>query len=597
MKSLIRLWQVLAEDLGEFCCVSTVLDVKTVRHRSKFEGESFLTITLPAFAKGLEHSLAMGGVTPQDFPGFAWGSGLPRFLSGFLERIFDRSTGTLREEPCVDSIFAVRQLTLFYGKILLPCSVERERAAIQKYLTCEQDVRENDSSRVAELNEEFRRMSLLIFGDVLASMDRDVYEGTLIPKHGPGATADRRRGNAKFDQCVWTSRLESVFPFGDYALPNWRFNYRLDELDILEPAAEQPVRVTLVPKTLKTPRVIAIEPTCMQYMQQAISERLTEYLENSSIREHIGFSDQEPNKVLAMEGSLTGRLATLDLSEASDRVSNQLVRGMLHHFPSLREAVDATRSRRADVPGHGVIRLAKYASMGSALCFPIEAMVFLNIVAIGVARSLNVQYSRSSVPMLLRGVRVYGDDIIVPVEHALSVSEALEDFGLRVNLSKSFWTGKFRESCGGDYYGGVDVSVVRCRRKLPTTRKSTSELISVVALRNNLYKRGLWKTAFHLDDLIAPILRHYPTVTENSPVLGKHSFLGYQTEKMSDTLHKPLVRGYVVRTRIPLSKMSGEATLLKWFLKRGKDPFSVDHQTFAGRPKSVGIRLRWASPV
>jgi hypothetical protein len=595
MKSLIDLWQELADDLGSFCCVSTALDAKTVQSRTKNEGSSFLTITLPSFSRGLEKALARGSVVPQDFPGFAWRSGLPLFLGGFLERIFVRKTGVLRDVPCVDSIFAVRQLSLFYSKMLLPCSVERDRAAIHQYIACEQDVREYDSNRTAGLYEEFRRMSLVMFGDVMATMDRDIHSGQTVPRHGPGATADKLRGNAKFDQHVWTERLESIFPYGENAIPNWRYNLRLERLDILEPGAEIPVKVITVPKTLKTPRIIAVEPTCMQYMQQAISERLTNYLEHSHVRDRIGFSDQGPNQALAAEGSSSELLATLDLSEASDRVSNQLVRSLVHHFPSLGEGLDATRSRKADVPGYGVKRLAKFASMGSALCFPIEAMVFLNIVAIGISRQLKTRFTGRNVNSYLRGVRVYGDDIICPVEYASSVITALEDFGLRVNRDKSFWTGKFRESCGKDYYDGCDVSVVKCRRTIPTGRSDVSELISLVSLRNNLYKRGLWKTAFYLDTVIEPLLRHYPYVCETSPVLGKHSFLGYETQRVSADTQSPQVRGYTVRTRIPASPMSGEATLLKWFLKRGSDPFALDHQERAGRPESVGIRLRWAN--
>lgn len=595
MKSLTRLWQVLAEDLGQFCCVSTAADYKKLCSRTENEGSSFLTITLPSFSKGLEKALSRGKVDPTDFPGFAWRAGLPLFLGGFLDRIFVRKTGVLRAEPCVDSIFAVRQLSLFYSKILLPCSPERERGAIAQFVTCEKDVRENDNSRSPALYEEFRRMSLALFGDVMSKVDSDIYYGRTVPKHGPGATADKLRGNAKFDLATWTSRLESVFPYGDNAIPNWRYYYRLERLDILEPGAEIPVKVISVPKTLKTPRIIAVEPTCMQYMQQAISERLTKYLEHSHVRDSIGFTDQGPNKALACEGSLNGLLATLDLSEASDRVSNQLVRCLVQHFPSLREGIDATRSRKADVPGHGVKRLAKFASMGSALCFPIEAMVFLTIVAIGVNRQLNTQFTKSGISRILRGVRVYGDDIIVPVEHAESVILALEDFGLRVNKDKSFWTGKFRESCGGDYYAGTDVSVVKCRRLIPTRRKQAPELVSLVSLRNNLYKRGLWQTAFYLDTLIAPLLRDYPYVCETSPVLGRHSFLGYETQRVRASTHQPQVRGYVVKARIPDSPMSGEASLLKWFLKRGDDPLQLDHQEHAGRPVSVSIRRRWAN--
>jgi len=131
--------------------------------------------------------------------------------------------------------------------------------------------------------------------------------------------------------------------------------------------------VIAVPKTMKTPRIIAVEPTAMQYMQQAISDNLVSNLEGRHFpyKWMIGFERQEPNQQMAKEGSLHGELATLDLSEASDRVSNQHVRRLTKGFPRVTEGIQACRSRKADVPGHGVIRLAKFASMGSALTFPL----------------------------------------------------------------------------------------------------------------------------------------------------------------------------------------------------------------------------------
>jgi len=204
--------------------------------------------------------------------------------------------------------------------------------------------------------------------------------------------------------------------------------------------------------------------------------------------------DQTPNQRLAREGSLTGALATLDLSEASDRVSNQLVRTMLEDYPHLHWAVDASRSRKADVPGHGVIRLAKFASMGSALCFPFEAMVFLTLIFLGIERESSTLLTRRKLERYVGKVRVYGDDIICPVDSVDSVVSVLTLFGAKVNTGKSFWTGRFRESCGKEYYAGEDISIVRVRREFPTSPKDAARVMSIISLRNQFYKTGLWAT-------------------------------------------------------------------------------------------------------
>lgn len=597
MKSLTELWFQASMDMGALCDVCTVRDFKTVTDRVEHEGLSFLTITLTDFCKDFEKSLSQGFVGHDAFSGFRRMRGLPRFLGGFLDRVFSRDDGRLLTVPDVDSIFAVRQLTLMFGKIELECSPARQARAIDRYVECEQEVRLSDRNMDFDTSLRFQSMALRLFGDVLAAADLAVYNGTLTPKHGPGATADRRTGNRKFDQVEWTERLERIFPYGDNAMPNWRFSYLLDSAIFLEPGEERPVRVILVPKSLKTPRIIAIEPTCMQYMQQAVMEQLVTSLEaDPLVGRLIGFTEQEPNQLLAQASSEDGSLATIDLSEASDRVSNQHVRGMLRHFPHLSEAVDATRSRKADVPGYGVIRLAKFASMGSALCFPFEAMVFLTIILMGIEEQHNRRLSRQEIRSLTGRVRVYGDDLVIPTDSMQTVISTLEAFGLKVNTDKSFGIGKFRESCGREFYDGHDVSIVRCRHEFPASRSDVDGVVSAVSLRNRLYEAGLWKAAFWMDSWIDPLLGgRYPYVSPESPVLGRVSFLGFEVQRVSHDTHQPQVRGYVVKSLPRTSHVTGEGALLKWFLKRGDEPFADrDHLSRSGRPDAVSMKLRWA---
>lgn len=654
MKSLMMLWQVLAQDLGQLCSVSTTRDIKTFARRVEHEGLSFLTITLPAFCKDLEKGLSDEQVTPDLFPGFARQAELPKFLGGFLELVFDRASGRLLPSPSIDAIYAVRQLALVLSKVELEPAARRVRAAIEGFWECEQDVKKNDAARSDRLNADFRQTALLLWGDVLSRVDKRLYEEAnenqgfvsndgeswpfVVPHHGPGKTADRRSGNRKFDVAEWTQRLEKVFPSGEYLLPSWRYRYRLDRVDILDPGAERPVRVITVPKTMKTPRIIAIEPTCMQYMQQGIKDVLVDAIRGDNpMGRIVGFDDQHRNRLLAQKGSVTGSLATLDLSEASDRVSNQLVREMCALWPHVAEAVDATRSRKADVPGIGVLRLAKFASMGSALTFPIEAMVFATVVFLGISRALNRRLTRADVSRLAGQVRVYGDDIIVPVDYALPVVECLEAFGFKVNSRKSFWSGKFRESCGREYYAGHDVSVVRLRHAvqtddgaaLPSQPAYVQETESLVDFRNKMYLSGCWRVAKWLDSWIEPLLGGwYPTVTTTTwdpeegptsrcPLLSRWTVLPWRLNTASDgmchDLHVPLVRGWRLQPKTPESPVSGEGALLKVLssleisgksLEGDTDPLAwlwpgskeKDHLERTGRPDAVRIKLRWAQP-
>jgi hypothetical protein len=640
VKSLTSLWSCAAEELAARCCTSAARDINTVVRRTEHEGLSFLAITLADYGKAIQKWLDQGFVVPSDCPAFKRAGGrcgLPAFLRGFLERVFDPCSGVLLEEPCIEAIYAVRQLSLMFSKIALPSpafqgqiiggrdrkvvSPERERRAMREFLECEEDVKASDARLDPLYLADFRRMSEMLFGDLFAKVDRDVHWDRLIPKHGPGATADRLSSNAKFNLRTWTARMMPYFPADSFLIPNLSFGEELGrELDVLEPGQELPVRVITVPKTLKAPRVIAIEPTAMQYAQQSIRLALLDALkEDGFLSRIIGIDDQIPNQEMARLGSLRGDLATLDLSEASDRVSNQHVLAMLEGYPQLLGAVQSCRSRKADVPGHGVIRLAKFASMGSALCFPFEAMVFATVIFLGIERELNTPLCRNDLLRYDRQVRVFGDDLIVPRDHVLSVVDELSAFGHKVNVSKSYWTGRFRESCGKEYYDGQDVSIVKVRQVLPARRSDASGVIAVVALRNQLYQAGMWGSVRWLDDFIRGVIKHFPNVSPTSPLLGRVSFLGYEYSGLDRNTHSPFTKGYRVSAKPPSDPLDGVGALLKCLLRGHPwgltppmgaavnaevDPLghlkpSVDteHLERTGRPERVSIKLGRGSPV
>jgi hypothetical protein len=439
---------------------------------------------------------------------------------------------------------------------------------------------------------------------------RNIFQ--LVPKHGPGVTADRLSGNAKYSVGQWSRRLESVFPYGDYALPQLADEDELDRVQFLEPGAEVPVKVTPVPKTDKTPRIIAVEPTAMQYMQQAIMFQVVYRLEHCDEFPpplggkkfdlggmYVGFTDQEANRFLARKGSLDGGLATLDLSEASDRVLNSHVLLLFERFPRLSEAIQATRSTHANVPGQGVIPLSKFASMGSALCFPVEAMVFTTIVFCAIAYESRVPVNRKLIMSMRGKVRIYGDDIIVPVEFVPRVIQFLEMFGLKVNKDKSFWNGKFRESCGGDYYDGEWVTPVRLRSELPRSLADVDEVVGLVSFRNLLYWEGHWKTAKAIDDRLQILFKgRWKVVDRTAAGLGRESIYPYRWEYLSsDGLLEPRIAGVRVTHKTPESPTSGAGALLKFLIKRGVLPSQDEkHLERQGRPLASRIKLKGIRP-
>jgi len=594
MKKLLLLWQRIAADAAVQCCTSASHDINNVMTRCEHEGLSVLTLSLPEIGKAFERSLDQGQVTPTLLSLCGQRRGFPVFLQNFLELVFARDGARLLDDPSVTAIQAIRQITMSFGKVRFPCTDARETQAFTDFVKCEQMLRLATCEMSSETLRNFSRISNMLFRDVFTDMDREVYEGNIIPKHGPGATADKLRGNAKYVQQEWTDRLEEIFPAMENLIPSFRYHQSLSQVQHLDPGAERPVRVISVPKTMKTPRIIGIEPTCMQYMQQGMMEMFVKYLERNVVTQGmIGIEDQTPNQRLAQEGSLSGDLATLDLSEASDRVSLRLVIAMLDNYPHLKKAVLACRSRRADVPGYGVIPLAKFASMGSALTFPMEVMVFLTTIFLGIESQLGRHLTRKDIKTFRGRVRVYGDDIIVPTNTVPHVVHALEQLNFKVNVNKSFWTGKFRESCGKEYYGGYEVGIFRVRSDIPSQRADVHGVISLVSLRNQAYWAGYWGTAGYLDELIERLIP-FPMVGPDSPVLGRESVLGYAEERIHPTLQHSLVRGATVRARIPASQLGDEWALLKCLLKRGTQPLDERHLERQGRPDSVSIKIGYS---
>jgi hypothetical protein len=243
--------------------------MNTVIGRVEHEGLSFLTITLPSFARDFEKCLDMGRIDPTLFQGFRRSGSLPAFLQGLTGQVFDRGTGDLLDDPSSEALQAVRQVCYLFKKLELGCSAPRVEAAFRKYIECDKEVGSAALrlSRTDSLRN-FRRMAELLYVELFTIVDSKVANCEIVPRHGPGATQDRTIGNAKYDYCVWTTRLEKVFHAGDFLYPSWS-HFVEDETGpiYLEPGEEPPVRVVQVPKTLKAPRIIAIEPVHMQYVQ------------------------------------------------------------------------------------------------------------------------------------------------------------------------------------------------------------------------------------------------------------------------------------------------------------------------------------------
>lgn len=586
--------------------VSDLRDLKTIRSRVKEEGVSFLTITLPEFSRDFERSLASGQIDPTSFHFWKKTGAIPAFLQGMLGLIFNHETGRIYDERIIDStsdiptiVGSVRQICLAFKKVELDCSPKRVAATLENFIATEQSFEMFSLPR--EDYNDFVAVSSVLWDGMLGDLRLDM----LVPKHGPGATAERVSGNQKFVWQFWHERLEPYFPFVDSAYPMsiGELNHYAKELDLvtfLHSDQEIPVRVTPVPKTLKGPRIIAIEPCCMQYAQQGIRDFLYERLESYHLTKgRVNFTDQSINQALAVMASNDGRLATIDLSDASDRVPHDLAMEMFRSNPDLMDAIDACRSTKAEMPDGTIIGpLRKFASMGSALCFPVEAMYFYTLCVMAILRRRELPVSRENIKRFC-DVHVYGDDIIVPTDDAIAVLENLQKYNCKVNASKTFVTGWFRESCGADAFKGELVTPTYLRKLRPKNRQQASELISWVQTANLFYLKGYWRTAHLLFARCEEILGRLPYVSENSGALGRTSYLGYRSvERWNERYHRFEVKAWVPSPVYRTDALEGYGALQKALgklaelndLSAPRDVLHMEHTALHG---AVTLKRRW----
>lgn len=284
------------------------------------------------------------------------------------------------------------------------------------------------------------------------------------PSFGPGATMSDRHGKTVMPHKMSSQPTLTPSAFG--ILPMWSQTRWADVVTDLEEVRGN-VYFT-VPKTADILRPCAKEPSINGSYQLGVGELMSKRLKAAGIDLSTG---KELHMRIAMQASLTGSHATIDLSSASDTVALALVKAVL---PSdWFDILNQLRSHNTRVNGRWY-RLEKFSSMGNGFTFPLETAIFAACV-----KSLH--------PDLVLGSDffVFGDDIIVPTERASSVVAALKWLGFIPNPKKTFLEGPFRESCGGDYWLGHDVRPVY----LESTPKEPHEYISAANALRTLIDR------------------------------------------------------------------------------------------------------------
>lgn len=497
------------------------LDYKSLTLSCQTRGLSFLTLDLPnldsLLIKGLDNGrLELSGPVSRQV---SKSVKVPRLFSGLWLRVFDKDA-CLKPDADVNSIFFLRSLCAIGKKLEVDCSPERIQTAMENYhdierrlrspsnswdsdsldlgsdrgrhhlgdcldsVNCgplfssqgetqEEEVGRNEDRGLLEKIQQTADLLLSSFDDLCPvglSGLRDMDSQGIGFRHGRGAVAERKKNwdKSRFD--FWPSKLEGVFPFRKCGTTAGS--------DLETPRNhESPSRLHCVPKTAKSPRLIAAEPVAHQWCQQAVLSWFDSQFREKLDGHFIDLHDQGKSGAMVLQASLTQKLATVDLSDASDRVSCWTVERIFRTKPDILYALHAARTRyvRDEVSRHmGFFKTKKFASQGTATTFPVMSFTML-CVALGSCIRGDVTWSK--IHRLRHHVRVYGDDIILPTHGYARLSRAMVLLQLKVNEAKSYVNGHFRESCGIDGYMGYDVTPVKPKTIVADTPASCKAVL------------------------------------------------------------------------------------------------------------------------
>lgn len=206
-------------------------------------------------------------------------------------------------------------------------------------------------------------------------------------------------------------------------------------------------------KNAEISRTCCTEAALNVLFQKAIGDFIEDRL-----RKHFGISlESQPsvNVALARQGSIDGSFGTIDLVSASDSIPLKRILDWLGHS-AVSAWVLRTRSNVAVLPDGSKLELSMVSTMGNGFTFPLQTIIFSSVVR-AVYQLMDIPERGPTTGAQGFNFSVFGDDIIVRKDAYEFVCRMLEKLGFEVNVGKSFNNGPFRESCGSDFFRGVNI--------------------------------------------------------------------------------------------------------------------------------------------
>lgn len=236
-------------------------------------------------------------------------------------------------------------------------------------------------------------------------------------------------------------------------------------------------RLLFIHKGLESLRSIGAQPTVSGHLQLGVHEVGVNLLRE---RARVDLADQGRNQALARAGSLDWQsedpYCTLDKSNASNLIATMLI--TFSCPPAWAKLLQRLRTPRYEAPpelGGQVHTYQMYAGMGNGTTFFVETLLYW-AAAYATSDAANpAEFSTSD------SFAVYGDDVILRRGHAKRYMAFAQYLGFEFNAKKTFLEGPFRESCGADYYAGVNV-----RPAILDCDQQTMSMTDMIGFHNTL---------------------------------------------------------------------------------------------------------------
>lgn len=350
-------------------------------------------------------------------------------------------------------------------------------------------------------------------------------------------------------------------------------------------------RLLFVFKNATALRTITVQSTLAGMIQLGVDAEMKDLLKKVG----LDLTDQSINVRLAHIGSRdwnsSNPWCTVDFSSASNLIAKRLIAFL---FPRAWSRLLWTiRSSSYTTPpemGGSSHTYQMYAGMGNGTTFPVESLIFA-----AMAYAVGDYTEPSLVNRHDRHFNVYGDDVVIRRASYRSFIALAEYFGFRVNENKSFSEGPFRESCGADFWDGINIR--------PTYVRGDQKLneIELVGVHNTLMDSKFFVLQTAAKRIRALWRKTFPWPLPSDPIGGlgfrtcgayAWEFVGGDKPSYSTLWHRP--RHYLLQVtpvKDVLSGLSSHAALNVALLGGTQDCYESSTSDFS-LPFRRAIKIR-----